>query len=1022
MNRLDTPCPSAEEFERLVLGEATEAELESLARHLDACDACRRRADSISQHIALESDLHWAAEVRAGTTISVEEPLRRLSEILPDYELIREIGRGGMGIVYLAEQPKLRRRVAIKVLPALIGVVRPEYKARFRREAELAAGLDHTNIISVYDYGEADGTLYYTMQLIQGRSLRHILSEIEETGAVDCVLNPDAAQASPSRAGSNPSRVSMAYYRRVAHWIAEVADALQYAHDRGIIHRDIKPSNLLLAEDGRLMISDFGLARPIGDQSITTSDSLLGTCRYMAPEQLGSDAGARPDQHLADIYALGATLYELLAFRPVYAAGDDRQVIHLIQHTDAAPPSRFIRQIPAGLETICMKAISRERRNRYASAAEFADDLRRWSLDLPIRARREMPIERAARFVKRRKLATTLAAVSITLGALWASSHLRFRAASADAERAMGSADAERAANLTQQAWAMIASEHFDEARELAGRARAAWPDSRDAVHAEAVALVRQGRPAESNKLLEEAVARHADDWQARFLLGMAIHPDHGQPQSVGPKHEHGVGSDEALRRSVVLGGYIAQIEQARPDSAELHCLRSCVEPDHRKAVAMLDRAIALDPTLTEAYVEKACRLGCLGDFQAALAELDKAVRLGHGGHHIHGLRGIAHYHLNQYQSAVDALSMAIERNPRNTDWWYDRAVAYSYLGEHDRSVADADRCIALDPSYASAYVVRARSYTALNEPGRAMDDFSTAAGLAPGMADIYVERGFLYWLAGRYDDSLRDANTLIGLEPRRVRGYQRRAQTYLRLGRFDEAIADLDHCLTFAGDDETVHRLRGGVLFFAGRYEEAVGSFSRSIGMLPTFHGSYEYRALALVRLGRYQQALADLTSWITVAGEAALGRMRRGMVYEFLGEHELALADYAAAAADPQVGQYPQLWTAILLLLNDDPRAPAAIAACRAEAPPGSWIETVAGVLSGDLSPETLLSEAVTPAARTEALYYLGIRSMIDNDPEAALTFFLQCGDSTHAPDIHETDFARLRALGLETPLTGF
>jgi len=144
MKKVETACSYTADIERLLLDKVSENELEQLAAHLDSCPICQRHAESLTDQAELESDLHWATQVRAETSVSVEEPLHRLSESLPDYKLIKEIGRGGMGIVYMAEQPKLHRMVAIKVLPALIGVVRPEFKARFRREAELAAGLDHT--------------------------------------------------------------------------------------------------------------------------------------------------------------------------------------------------------------------------------------------------------------------------------------------------------------------------------------------------------------------------------------------------------------------------------------------------------------------------------------------------------------------------------------------------------------------------------------------------------------------------------------------------------------------------------------------------------------------------------------------------------------------------------------------------------------------------------------------------------------------------------------------------------------
>lgn len=180
----------------MLLSLSSEAQTEELAAHLDGCAACRQVAEAVAKQADLEHDLNRAADVQAKTHVDVSVPLARLNELLSDYEVLGEIGRGGMGIVYRARQLKLNRVVALKVLPALLGVVRPDAIARFRREAELAAALEHTNIIGVYDFGEVDGTLYYAMQLIEGRSLRDILREINDTGAIDVVLGAVSDQPS----------------------------------------------------------------------------------------------------------------------------------------------------------------------------------------------------------------------------------------------------------------------------------------------------------------------------------------------------------------------------------------------------------------------------------------------------------------------------------------------------------------------------------------------------------------------------------------------------------------------------------------------------------------------------------------------------------------------------------------------------------------------------------------------------------------------------------------------------------
>lgn len=413
------------------------------------------------------------------------------------------------------------------MLPALMGVVRPDAKARFRREAELAAGLHHTNIISIHDYGEADGTLFYAMQLIRGRSLGDVLAEIERTGAEGCVVGDPCEPDAPASAARSPSGspgAGRVYYRRVSQWIAEVADALQYAHEHGVIHRDIKPSNLLLTEDGKLMISDFGLARPTDAHTLTRSRALLGTCRYMAPEQLNPDA---PEAgHLSDIYALGATLYEMLAFRPMYMAPDDRQVMHQIASREPTAPHRIVRTVPRELETICLKAIRKEAGTRYESAGAFADDLRRWLLDMPIEARRGSPVTRGLRFVRRHKAPSAFAAVSlglaITSGVLWT----KFDGASRATTEARMDEASQRAMSHVHQAQTLMDDELYAEAIGVLDKAFEIDPGNPVALHTKAVALTRTGRADRARGVLEGAIGEDPDDWRARYLLGMLVHSE----------------------------------------------------------------------------------------------------------------------------------------------------------------------------------------------------------------------------------------------------------------------------------------------------------------------------------------------------------------------------------------------------------------------------------------------------------------------------------------------------------------
>lgn len=431
---------------------------------------------------------------------------------LGDFELVREIGRGGMGVVYEAVQKSLKRPVALKVISPLIAGSEKQLR-RFRREAESAASLHHSNIVPVYGIGEDQGLQYYAMQLIDGVTLAEVVRCLNESGlpvattdahtrsstppadhgpatsaptdasgrfsttdAVQCLLGrarPSAAAAAKStstavtdatgsadplgdtcidqpasiaplperperpvatapeleqtgllqaalpvwrpafRQQDTPCqtaalRLNPEWFRNVARVIANVADALQYAHQQQILHRDIKPGNLILDRDGTIWVADFGLARRADLEGVTQTGEIVGTLRYMAPEQLRGAADAR-----TDLYALGVTLYELLTLQP--AVNAPQLLSGQGQRGTIRRPRAVRPEIPADLETITLKACSPEPERRYQSAADLEADLRRFLEDRPIQARRVTPIERLWRWSRRNPLIATLSACTFLL-------------------------------------------------------------------------------------------------------------------------------------------------------------------------------------------------------------------------------------------------------------------------------------------------------------------------------------------------------------------------------------------------------------------------------------------------------------------------------------------------------------------------------------------------------------------------------------------------------------------------------
>jgi serine/threonine protein kinase/Flp pilus assembly protein TadD len=462
----------AEEFlERYRRGERP-----SLKEYIDRHPSLAGEIREVFPAMAMMEKIALADESPAGdpTGAAPERRVHRLEQ-LGDYRILRELGSGGMGVVYEAEQVSLGRHVALKVLPAQ-SLRDARQKRRFEREAKAAARLHHSNIVPVYGVGEHDGTPYYVMQFIQGLGLDEVLEELRrmrgggdgaraagldggetpvarrdvsaaevarslltgrfesgpaagfDTGAgppltatfdapPPTVADPPHAPAGlgrssdpSSRSGSSISllgtsasgdgRASRArkptYWQGVARLGVQVAEALEYAHKQGIVHRDVKPSNLLLDTRGTVWVTDFGLAKADDQPNLTHTGDLLGTLRYMPPEAFEGKA-----DHRGDVYSLGLTLYELLAFRPAFGERDRGRLVHQVTTEEAPRLGALNPEVPRDLETVVHKAIDRDAAHRYQTAGEMAADLQRFLDDEPIQARRQTQLERYRRWARR---------------------------------------------------------------------------------------------------------------------------------------------------------------------------------------------------------------------------------------------------------------------------------------------------------------------------------------------------------------------------------------------------------------------------------------------------------------------------------------------------------------------------------------------------------------------------------------------------------------------------------------------
>lgn len=658
--------------------------------------------------------------------------------VLGDFELRREIGRGGMGTVYEAWQRSLQRTVAVKILGQHVSAS-PKAVTRFQREAQAAAQLHHPNIVPIFSLGEADGVYYYAMELIDGPGLNAVIADRRG----ECADHPSAVSAAetvavrsagtsgsmasdtaetqplPSRSGAGDSTVVLqsesqrrafdAHCITVATHMASVADALAYAHERGIVHRDIKPHNLLFGSDKKLRVADFGLARLAEQPGVTVTGEMIGSPLYMSPEQIRGDTG-RID-HRTDIYSLGATMYEWLTLSPPYPGDTREQVISRILTTEVCPPRSLNPLIPIDLETVCLRAVDQDVSRRYQSAGELRDELRRFIEKRPIRARRDGLVSRARKYVGRHQLAAVGVAavlVAVVLGWQLASKQQKLEDQTAVAQQAVQ--ETERLRDVLSMLPVEIAA--------TLKLAEAAIP------------------------LLDEVVSGVADERTSAAV-----------PTATGPQ-PNAVGTPEGITRRAVRDYYEAHAPapwqtNVSATSGELSgALAEALSFWVNRPDAALERVTSVlqeNPNDIEARTLDTALHGRLGQFEEMLADAQELVRLQPRSAQAFVWRGLAHLLLKHSAASLDDLGRAVQLSGFSK--WSQALHGLALVQAEQVFVALSlfDGALAEDPELAVALLGRAAARYSLGNLTGAVADLTDLLELDPDNADVLALRGNRY-------------------------------------------------------------------------------------------------------------------------------------------------------------------------------------------------------------------------------------------------------------------------------------
>lgn len=707
---------------------------------------------------------------------------------LGDFVLRAEIGRGGMGIVYEAEQVSLRRRVAVKVLPAS-GLASPRALARFRREAKAIAALDHPCIVRIFASGRAGDVEFFAMERVHGVPLDGVLrvlaaQEAPPTRAADA-QEVVAAQLDEAREpGREPDHSSYAAW--VARIGLDVASALGHAHAQGVLHRDVKPSNVLVRLDGHAVLTDFGLARDLNEPGLSVSGDLAGTPYYLAPEVVRR--GQTATSAASDVFALGAMLYEMLVLRRPFEADTVAGVLDAVTRVEPVDPRRLREDLPVDLCAVVLRALEKEPERRYPSAEALAADLRAFLELRPVRARLPGRRERVLRWMRREPLRAGLLGAA-GLAAVLAGGFGAY-VVTTSAERAAGEASLRRRSvdRWLVRGFGALRHLEFEAARRAFEAALSIDPRCPEAL----LGLALRREPAAGAALL----ASHAEALRASPALARAY---------------------EILRSAARLGtlSSIAEtVSKAAPRTAmESHLLALLAlelaergdRAAARHACDLLRRAVVLAPRARELYFVEWLRAAfATGEAEriAAVAEMAELSFPDSAG-----VQFWLAFAAQDPEEALRRMERAVAADPTWAFAWANLAARRQVAGDVHGAEAAARRAIALDPERTLGWLNLGTALSAQDRDHEAVDAYLEAVRLAPRFVPARLYLGDLQLHLGDAEAAARTFRKACELAPDQAMPHKELARALSALGDREGALRSLRAALARDPADEEAKR-----------------------------------------------------------------------------------------------------------------------------------------------------------------------------------------------------------------------
>ena len=826
-----------------------------------------------------------------------------IGQKLGDFEILKMIGHGGMGAVFLAQQVSLDREVALKVISSVGG---PQAKNldRFKRESKVLAQISHPNIVPIYEVGQHGPYSYFAMELVKGVSLDKILSNIRNVKsgekASDVMHKCLEAQASiyennlSEDSGSKGAEIDTDYIVEISKVIVSVASALDYAHNKGILHRDIKPSNILISTDGTAKLVDFGLAKGQKQESITITGEFFGTPSYVSPEQI-----RKPEtvDCRSDVFSLAATYYECLTLHVPFEGDTVNETLTQVISKEAVPPKKYCPRLSMDFNTVLLHALEKSQEDRYQTAGDFVADIRNILEFKPIIAKRPSISRRTYKTLRRNPLKTAIVGISIlviVLGYFLFLSYMHGRNIS----------DAKKLYTIGKQ-------------KSLIGK------------HSEAL------------EYLEKAIKIDGDFIQAHYDIGechlwlkqfqkaiesyryvISINPNFSEVYNhLG--HCYGeLGDDEKA-----IEAYENAIRLNQDDSFSNSRLCNIYSDlgDYEKALKVATRAVKIDPKEAVYYYNLGEVYGQLERREEAIKAYKQAITIDPAYAMAHNNLGWVYIEIGSYEKAEKCFNKAIEMAPDFAIARNNLCIAYEHFNRHKEIIQICEETILLKPDDVDAYRNLGNSYIKLGRNKKAVEACKMAIQLDPNHFNTYGNLAFAYSNLGLFEDAIKIARKAISLDSNNVFVYINLANACCALGFYEEAAEaskraiELDPnlpesynnlCLAYCGLglyadalkagevalklDPNNHAIRdniGNSYFGVGKFLEAVEAYKKAIEIKPDYALAYAHLGFTYSKIGDDKEAVGYYEKSIILDPKNALVRNELITLYQNFGRYAEAI-----------------------------------------------------------------------------------------------------------------------------------